>query len=246
VGVLTAAQKEAFRREGYVAVPGLVDAARVSAMRARIEWLCEHWESPEAERVGVGQEMDHGNTAAAERSAATVRKFSGLVPHEPVFREYATVSRLPDAAAELIGTPMGIYVDQALLKPPEIGSEKPFHQDNAYFGVEPDDAVITCWLALDDATPENGCMHYLPKSHLRGLVEHEKIENTPHLVPKGLRREDAVAVPAKAGTVVFHHGWTLHMSPPNTSGSWRRAMIVHYARCDAKTPKLKGAVERVR
>ena len=109
----------------------------------------------------------------AEKTALTVRKFSGLTPHEPVFDEYMRESTVADAAAELIGTPLGLHGDQALLKPPEFGSEKPFHQVNAYFQVTSDDAVITCWCALDEATMENGCLHYLAGFHKRGLVEHE-------------------------------------------------------------------------
>ena len=141
---------------GFVAVVGLVPQTYLERMKARIDYLCEHWDSPEAERVGVGQEMDQGNRAVAERTALTVRKFSGLTPHEPVFEQYMRESKVADVAAELIGTPLLLYGDQALTKPPEVGSEKPFHQDNAYFQVTPDDAVITCWCALDEATPDNG------------------------------------------------------------------------------------------
>ena len=240
MSILTDRQKQLFNERGFLAVEDLVPAPFIENMKDRLEYLCEHWDSPEAERAGVGQEMDQGNTAVAEKTARTVRKFSGLIPHEPVFDEYMRTSRVADVAAELIGTPLYLHGDQALMKPPEVGSEKPFHQDNAYFQVTPDDAVITCWCALDEATTENGCLHYLAGSHKRGLVEHEKIENTPHLVPPGLRREDAVPVPARPGTVVFHHGWALHMSPPNRSRSWRRAMVLHFVRADAVAPNLKS------
>ena len=246
MSVLTEHQKRQYGDDGFVAVPSLVEESRLAAMRTRIEYLCENWEGEEAERVGVGQEMDQGNTAVAERTAVTVRKFSELTKHEPVFDEYMRNSKVADVAAELIGTPIGLFADQALMKPPEVGSGKPFHQDNAYFKVTPDDGVITCWCALDEATIENGCLYYLAGSHKRGLVEHEQIENTPHLVPKGLHREDAVAVPAKPGTVVFHHGWALHMSPPNTTNSWRRAMVLHFVRLDAESPKKTEKPERIR
>lgn len=246
MSVLTKAQKQDFRDRGFLAVGALVAEIYVENMMRRLEYLCENWDGPEAERVGVGQEMDQGNTAIAEKTAATVRKFSGLTPHEPIFAKYMRESKVADVAVELIGTPLCLHGDQALMKPPEVGSEKPFHQDNAYFEVTPDDAVITCWCALDEATIENGCLHYLSGSHKRGLVEHEKIENTPHLVPPGLRREDAVPVPAKPGTVVFHHGWALHMSPPNQTSAWRRAMVLHFVRGDAETPKREKPLQIIR
>lgn len=234
MAILTREQKQQFDDDGFLAVEGLVGEEFLAPMRDRMEYLCDHWDSEEAVRVGVGQEMDQGNTAVAKRTATTVRKFSGLVAHEPAFDRYMREASTADVAVELTGKPLGLYADQALMKPPEVGSEKPFHQDNAYFGVTPDDAVVTCWCALDDATVENGCLFYLAGSHKRGLVEHETIEATPHLVPQGLRREDAVPVPARRGTVIFHHGWVLHMSPPNTTKSWRRGMVLHLVRLDAE------------
>ena len=231
--LLTVAQKKHYADNGFVAVEGLVPQTYLERMKARIDYLCEHWDSPEAERAGVGHEMDQGNTAVTERTALTVRRFEGLTQHEPDFEQYMRESKVEDVAAELIGTPLLLAGDQAMLKPPEVGSEKPFHQDNAYFQVTPDDALITCWCALDEATPNNGCLYYLAGSHKRGLVEHEQIENTPHLSPVGLRSEDAVPVPAKPGTVVFHHGWALHTSPPNQTRFWRRAMVMHFVRAEA-------------
>lgn len=227
-----------YKENGYLAVEGLVPRERVQAMRDRFDWLCENWESDEAKRVGVGQEADQGGVAI-EKSAATVRKFGGLVNHEPVFREHALSAELTEAVADLIGTPLSLYGDQALLKPPKYGSEKPPHQDNAYFQVDPADGLITAWCALDDATPENGCMQYIPGSQKLGLVDHESIENTPHLVPKEMSKDAAVAVPVKAGGVIFHHPLSLHLSAANKSDKWRRAMICHYVRSDATMPKVK-------
>lgn len=227
-----------YRENGYLAVEGLVPETRVQAMRDRFDWLCENWESEEAKRVGVGQEADQGGEVL-EKSAMTVRKFGGLVQHEPVFREHALSAEVTEAIADLIGRPVSLYGDQALLKPPRFGSEKPPHQDNAYFQVDPADGLITAWCALDDATLQNGCMHYIPGSQKLGLVDHDYIENTPHLVPKEMDKEAAVAVPIKAGGVIFHHSESLHLSPPNRSDQWRRAMICHYVRSDAKMPKVK-------
>jgi ectoine hydroxylase-related dioxygenase (phytanoyl-CoA dioxygenase family) len=137
---------------------------------------------------------------------------------------------------QLIGRPVRLYADQALLKPPFVGSSKLPHQDNAYFRVVPDEAVITCWCALDEATLENGCMHYLPGTHRAGIVEHEAIKGTPHLVPKECDLDAAVAVPLRAGGVIFHHACTLHFSPENRTPHWRRAFVCHFVRDGAETP----------
>src|SRR5207247_656920 len=133
---------------------------------------------PRRRRVGVQQEAEIAGAEGTKRAPDAVRKFSSLCDHEPVFRAHAQNPALLDMVEDLIGTPIRLYADQALLKPPLVGSEKLPHQDNAYFRVAPDDAVITCWCALDDATIENGCMHYLPGSHRLGIVEHDAIAGT--------------------------------------------------------------------
>ncbi|MCC6445352.1 MAG: phytanoyl-CoA dioxygenase family protein [Armatimonadetes bacterium] len=232
---LTEEQKEFYWSNGYLPVESLIGPEAMRAMKERIENLCENWQSEEARRVGVHQEAQSGNRTP-EQNSRTVRKFHDLTRYEEVFRDHALNPAVVDIVADLIGTPLSLYADQALLKPPLYGSEKPPHQDNAYFKVLPDDHVITCWCALDDATVENGCIHYIPGSHRLGRVDHEAIENTPHLIPLNRRKEQAVPVPIRAGGCIFHHALTLHMSPPNRTPSWRRAMVCHYVRTDAEIP----------
>lgn len=233
---LTSEQKKFFADNGFLAVENVADAELVKAMLKRIEELCEAWDSEEAKRVGVQQEAEIAGAMATVKTMQTVRKFSGLVGYEPIFKAHAENPELLDLVEDLIGTPISLYADQALLKPPLVGSEKLPHQDNAYFKVEPADAVITCWCALDEATVENGCMHYLRGSHKLGLVDHKHIPGTPHLVPNGFEPEKAVAVPIKSGGVIFHHSLTLHFSPTNYTPRWRRAFVCHFVRSDATMP----------
>jgi ectoine hydroxylase-related dioxygenase (phytanoyl-CoA dioxygenase family) len=237
---LTNEQRRSYEESGFLAVENVVSPERLAAMRRRLEELCSRWDSEEGRRLGIQQEADIAGATAAVKSAATVRKLAALVPHEPAFRQHATNAELLDLVEGLIGTPISLYADQALLKPPFVGSEKLPHQDNAYFRIVPDSAVITCWCALDDATVENGCMHYLPGSHRWGIVEHEAIAGTPHLVPKGCDLRKMVAVPIRAGGVIFHHSCTLHYSPANHTPHWRRAFACHFVRSDAETPRREA------
>ncbi len=237
---LSEAQKQFYAENGYLAVEGVFSPGHVAALVGRFEELCADWQGEAARRVGAMQEPEVvKGEAGVETTDRTVRSMSRIAAHEPLFHAHATDSGFVDLVADLIGAPISLYVDQAMLKPPHYGSEKPPHQDNAYFKIQPDDAVITCWGALDDATVENGCMHYFPGSHRWGVVEHEKIPDTPHLVPKGVDLKAAVAVPIRAGGVIFHHGLTLHTSPPNRSDRWRRAYICHYVRSDAEMNALR-------
>jgi ectoine hydroxylase-related dioxygenase (phytanoyl-CoA dioxygenase family) len=233
---LTPEQKRFFTDNGFLAIPDAVPAPRVAAMRHRIEELCEHWQSDTARRLHMQQEAEVAGAVATTQTPQTIRKFADLVAHEPVFHAHAADPGLLDLVADLIGTPISLYADQALLKPPHVGSEKLLHQDNAYFRVVPNDAVITCWCALDDATLENGCMPYLPATHHLGIVEHDPIPGTPHLVPRDHTTDAAVPVPIPAGGLIFHHSCTLHYSPPNNTPLWRRAFVCHFVRSDAHMP----------
>jgi phytanoyl-CoA hydroxylase len=229
---LDAGQVDFFRENGYLVIPQLFSQEYVAALRARIEELCADWESEAARQAGVMQEP--GLRGAESAGATTIRKFSALNRVEPLFEAHAHQGALLDVVEQLLGTPLSLYEDQALLKPPFHGSEKPEHQDNAYFRVEPADHVITCWTALDDADLENGCMHYYPGSHRLGLVDHRAIKGTPHLVPQGFDRAQSVPVPIDAGGCILHHSLTVHWSPANNSPRWRRAFVVHYVRSDAQ------------
>jgi len=225
-----------FKTEGYLSVPDAFDDDQIQGLVRRTEELCNNWDSEEARRVSIAHEPGVGEDA----SPSTIRKMSSLAEHEPVFRSHACNQDLAEMVAQLIGRPVDLYGDQLLLKPPRYGTEKPPHQDNAYFKVEPADAVITCWTALDDATEENGCMRYFSGSHLNGLVEHDAIPGTPHLVPPGLDNSTSTAVPIKAGGCIFHHSQCLHHSHPNRSDSGRRAYVCHFVNRDADFSLFSG------
>lgn len=233
---LSAEQKAAYAENGFLAVENIVPAERAEAMRDRIEALCAAWDSEEARRVGIMQEAQVAGATSTAQTAQTVRKFATLVPHEPIFRQQVEDPDTLDLIEDLIGAPLSLYADQAFLKPPFVGSEKMPHQDNAYFRVEPDDACLTCWCALDDATLENGCMHYQPGSHRLGLLAHKHVPGTPHMIPIGFDMEKVVPVPIKAGGIIFHHSLSLHFSPANHTPNWRRAFAYHIVRTDAVIP----------
>jgi 2-oxoglutarate-dependent dioxygenase len=112
------------------------------------------------------------------------------------------------------------------------------HQDQSYFRVRPEDALVTAWIALDAATEENGCMAYVPGSHRHGIFEIVPDPERPvHHIPltRDIRLRDEVLCPVPAGSIIFHHGCTLHRSAVNHTDTWRRALILHYSTADARS-----------
>jgi len=231
---LTPDQKRFYQDNGYLAVENLIPSELAVRERERIAWLCAHWDGAEAARLRITHEP---GLPRSQWSRQTVRGLYDLTAHEEMFREHALHPSLINCVVDLIGKPIALFNEQALLKPPSVGSPKPPHQDNAYFQVQPVEALITCWCALDDATIENGCMQYVPGSHKRGLLKHTHIAGTTHQVPDGFDPAQAVAVPIRAGGVIFHHGLTLHLSGENRSKNWRRTFVCHFVRQDADLSK---------
>jgi ectoine hydroxylase-related dioxygenase (phytanoyl-CoA dioxygenase family) len=111
-------------------------------------------------------------------------------------------------------------------KKPEKPRRFPWHQDNGYAYVEPQQ-YLTIWLALTDATPDNGCPHVVPGLHRRGTLEHHYVE------PLGWECLDdpagSLAVPVPAGGAVVFSSLTPHLTGPNVTGAVRKAYIVQYA-----------------
>jgi len=234
---LTAAQKAEYARNGYIVVENLVKPSELAELRRRIDEIQEGRVA--AQTVGAQVLYEPGAGGAAVAAKPVLRKLSQLATNDEFFRGIASKQSILDCVAELTGQAQNImlYSDQAFLKPALHGSEKPLHQDNSYFKATPMDFGVTCWMAIDDATVENGCMNYIPGSHKLGLIPHKEIPNTPHLIPDGsVKLEAEVPCPIPAGACIFHHLLALHSSKANKSPKSRRAWALHYVNAKAECP----------
>lgn len=134
---------------------------------------------------------------------------------------------------KLLGEGYQMFQSMALIKPPFVGSEKPWHQDNAYFSVTPLNAIVGVWIALDQATVTNGCMHVLEGGHKIGALKHHHDKDC-EIVEGRLNPSDAVPVELEAGGALFFYGMLPHQTPPNESPDRRRALQFHYHSADAR------------
>jgi len=157
-----------------------------------------------------------------------VRKFMDFVDEAEIFREIVGPdSPIQQIVSELIQDEALLYQSQALIKPPKIGSTKPWHQDNAYFSVKPLESVCGVWIAVDEATVENGCMHMLKGEHKSGAYRHEHKRDCEINVRK-LNLKSLVPVTLKPGSALFFSGMIPHETPPNRSDRRRRALQFHF------------------
>ena len=162
-----------------------------------------------------------------------VRKFMWFVDYDERLKAMAMHPKLIDVATRLVGEAPALFQDMALLKPPKIGREKPWHQDHAYFDVPLTTTIVGVWIALDEATTENGCMVIYPNSHKAGPVVHFQRRDWQICDTFG-RQQEVVAVPLKPGGALFFHSLMQHGTPANNSTLRRRAVQFHYAPASAK------------
>ncbi len=237
----TSAMKQFFDDNGYVIIENVFSADELAPVKARLEEIiADPARAPQG--VNVGRESDTlANAASANDGANPVRNISFMVRFDPTFQEFARNPKILEATRALIGPRIRVFRDQALQKPPG-GQAKPLHQDLSYFRVQPADELVTAWVALDEATTQNGCMIYVPASHRHGLFEITRDPERPvHHVPdtRGIEIADEMLCPVPAGAVIFHHGYTLHRSDVNQTQTWRRSVQLHYAGSNAQSDNEK-------
>lgn len=117
------------------------------------------------------------------------------------------------------------------VKPPEFQGQA-WHQDEIYIPTR-DRSLIGAWIAVDDATLENGCLWVLPGSHRSGYLYPQRPHNNPDefdFAPEshGFDESEEIPVEVKAGTVVYFNGYLLHRSHKNRSQVYRRVLVNHY------------------
>jgi hypothetical protein len=146
----------------------------------------------------------------------------------PIYRELLMDGGLVSAATALHGAPLVLFQDNLIWKPPGTEHEVSFHQDYSYWPLSAP-AGVTLWLALDDADEDNGCLKYVPGSHLEGErcptdfvpgTNQPARSELPPLDPTG---RPVAAMPLRAGQLLAHHPLVWHMSPANRTNRDRRA-----------------------
>lgn len=137
-------------------------------------------------------------------------------------------------AFQLLGQrPVRFWHDQLFCKPAHHGGVVAWHQDYSYWTRTIAMQHLTCWTALDDATRENGCLHYLPGSHKWGLLHAPSLAGDMEALKGCLSEEqqeafaDPVAVELPRGYATFHHPLMVHGSFENRSANSRRAFVLN-------------------
>ena len=215
---LSAEQVAAFDGDGFVVVPDLVAPDVLREAVAEIDRI-------EAKVDEVLRKQASGRLMIAETGAITFT--THLVTRSPALAELSRSPAIVDLCADLIGPDVNLYWDQAVYKKPEKPRRFPWHQDNGYTFVEPQQ-YLTIWLALTDATLENGCPQVAPGLH-RARHARPPLRRAARLGVLLRPAVGEVAAPVRAGGAVVFSSLTPHLTGPNTTAAVRKAYILQYA-----------------
>ena len=227
--VLAPSVIDAFRAQGFVVTPDVLTSAEVAR---------------------YGEAVDR---AVAARTASDLRALEDKTRYEQSFVQCMRLwetdpgvvglsfhKALAGIAAQLLGVPsVNLWQDQALYKEPG-GLETTAHQDQPFWPIG-EAPLISAWVPLNAVGLANGAMGYVPGSHLAGPLKVVDITHAsePYDVLKDPRLNGEVLkmVPVNPGSVIWHHGFTVHAAAANTSDSVRRAFTVVYLSAGATRTK---------
>jgi phytanoyl-CoA hydroxylase len=227
---LTPPQIDAFNDQGFFVFRNAFTPAEIAEVTAAIDPL----EKATDEYV----EKEKGGQFRLNRTGAIT--FSAhIVTKSPVLQAFARHPAIKDICHDLIGEDVRLYWDQSVYKKTQKPQEFPWHQDNGYTFIEPQQ-YLTLWIPLVDVDEENGCPWIAPGLHRLGTLEHWAseiglvcLETAP----------EAVAAPARAGDIVVFSSLSPHRTGPNLrQGSVRKAYILQYAPEGAVTRLPDGRV----
>lgn len=225
---LEQADIDRFNAEGFFVLRGAFTAAEIAAVRAEIDPL-------EAAHADYARARG-GKVRLTDAEAITFTLH--LVRKSATLRAFAAHPAIRGICHDLIGPAVRLYWDQAVYKKTEKVQEFPWHQDNGYSFVQPQQ-YLTLWVPLVDVDETNGCPWIAPGLHRLGTLEHRPTEIGLVCLE---RAPDAVPAPAKVGDVVVFSSLAPHRTGPNLSDATRKAYILQYAPDGAVVHTADGQV----
>ena len=218
-----------FRRDGFVIVPDLLSDEELERFGAAVD-----------RAVAIRARNDNRTLDEKSPYEQSFRQCINLWEDNPEVLPLTFHRKISQAAAELIDVPaLRLWHDQALYKEPGGRYTEP-HQDQPYWPMDETEA-LTAWIPFNGSTHENGCMAYVPGSHLVGLRRFINIftadESVKILDDPKINSVAPVYVEVPRGSVAFHHGLTVHMAKPNRSDRMRRVHTMIYFRDGATRTK---------
>ncbi len=220
-----------FSRDGFLPLGRVLTDEEIAVLKQRADDLA----MGVIKNPDIQMQLDTGGAYEAlpaavptfEQGTRLYRKIQGL-ENDPLFLGLIRHPACLEVCAKMYGShaPVSIFRAMIMNKPAGQGTALPWHQDGGNVWALDRDPLVTIWVALDDATPENGCMDCIPGSHRLGLLSLfgstvSEVNVSAHCPP-----ERALPLEVKAGHAVLLHNWLIHRSGVNPSPIPRRAFTM--------------------
>ena len=217
---LTNHQIDAYRRDGYLCPIDVFSPAEAACHRTALE----------------GQEAEYGE----DHLPRPINQYHRVNAHlvSEVARAAALDPRILDAVESLLGPDLMLWSCEYFIKEARTGKIVSWHQDLTYWGMGETDHEVTAWVALSPATPESGCMRFVPGSHRLSIVDHTDTFAEGNLLSRGqeiaveVDEDEAVVAALQPGQMSLHHGRLFHASGPNVSDDRRIGLVMRFIRPD--------------
>jgi ectoine hydroxylase-related dioxygenase (phytanoyl-CoA dioxygenase family) len=221
-------QVKAFDRDGFLAGVQVLDQKQIDALCAELAELMKA-SHPAHELFHEYHSNESGNPNTILFHAL------GAWRTGPAFHDVLWSPAFLMAASQLLGGAVRLWHDQLFCKPAHHGGVVAWHQDYSYWTRTQPMAHLTCWIALDDSTVDNGCLYYVPGSHRWELLPVTGLAGDMNEIMTVLNDEQKqafrpVPIELKRGQCTFHHPLMVHGSYENRSERPRRATLVNVFR----------------
>ena len=220
------AEIEFFQQNGYIQYHDFLSKGQIELLRQALDLA-----------VSTRRDRIRGAEKGGRLSEEYERVFNQMVnlwTDYPQARDIAFDPRLGQHARQLSRCRhVRIYHDHAMIKPPgQVSKQTNWHQDAPYWPMDPVGA-LSAWIAVDDVSVENGCLHFVPGTHSHGRLDPISLTDEDDSVVERFKEQgyevpEPVAMPMRAGGVTFHHGCTFHYAGPNRTEKPRRAFAIIY------------------
>jgi phytanoyl-CoA hydroxylase len=224
-----------YGHQGYMIIPDALSTGMIAAALAEVTAICR----------GLRGSIDGVVSASRhDDDSAVLRRYLCIhFPHKisPTMLDFGRLPAVVDVLTEIIGPNVKMMQSMLFIKS-EGKPGQAWHQDEAHIPTR-DRSLTAAWIALDEATVENGCLWVLPGSHRHGVLYPVREQNDPRFDCTaeahgfGYREQDAVPVELPAGAALIFDGYLLHRSLPNTGRhGLRRALVNHYMSAESLLP----------
>jgi len=216
-----------FHEKGFLRGPRILDNQQIEKLRAALEEM----RTGHNPRMKELYEIDAAYLAAPEKH---VFHFLGAWMIDESFHDILFHPKVTVPISQILGVDrVRMWHDQVFYKPAKHPGVVAWHQDYSYWTRSTPCRHVTCWIGLDDSTPESGCVQFVPGSHrwdllpkLSLLSDMEGIRTI--LTPEQLEAFKPEPMILKAGECSFHHGLTIHGSYGNSASHPRRAIVLNF------------------